>query len=161
MVMNKNKIICILSIFLFVIVGCNKKENSKIYYVVGYDGECKIDTLKGTAKSGGYVFISEDLKDSLLADNRFEGEKGYYYGTFLDDCIDFPIESMLSEGRYCGFTFFPDKYRFAFKVQINSYRPMTEAEERDAARLVNASCYSPLVGYYFKPVVITSISKIK
>ena len=155
--------------------SCTKKvENlsQNVYYVVGYDGAADVDIQNGTAKSGGYLFISENLKDSLLANNRFEVKEGEYWdtgyrlGDLLDDIIDIPVEAFMNN-RACGFQYFPEEYRFAYKVQINSYRPMTEEEIRDVPRLVNAMCMptfhvsddSEL--FPFKLIVITSISKIQ
>jgi len=146
--------------------SCGKKGESSsqgIYYVVGYDGAAKVDIQNGTAKSGGYLFISENLKDSLIVNNRKWDENGRFwvYGNLLDGIIDFPAEAMLGGG--CGFTFFPEEYRFTFKMQINSYRPMTEEEKRDVPRLVNGMCYNPHrhIVQKFKLVVITSILKIQ
>ena len=138
----------------------DNSPQSDVYYVVGYDGSSEVDSQEGKVKSGGYTFISENLKDSLLANNRFlvEGENSYRFGDLLDGIVDFPIEAMVGG---CGFTFFPEEYRFAFKVQINSYRPMTEEEERDVPRLVNAFCYSSCDIRKFKCITITSISKIQ
>ena len=150
-------------------ISCTKREESSsqgIYYVVGFDGSAEVDVQKGTAKSGGYLFISENLKDSLLVNNRFvvpEGEEwhsGYRIGDLLDGIVDIPIEAFIGG---CGFTLFPEEYRFAFKVQINSYRPMTEEEILETARFINAMCSNPLwfSGQRFKSSVITSISKIQ
>ena len=153
--------------------SCSKKEESSsqgIYYVVGFDGSCEVDIQKGTAKSGGYLFISENLQNSLLVNNLFEEErKGEYncyrLGNLLDGIIDIPVEAFLVGG--CGFTYFPEEYRFAFKVQINSYRPMTKEEKRDVPRLTNAMCMPTFHIPYdsklfpFKLSVITSISKIQ
>ena len=149
------------------VVSCekNSKENNNlaqnVYYVVGYDGSSQIDTLKGTAKSGGYLFISEDLKDSLLTNNRFKAEGKTIFDNLLDDIVDIPIEAMISNG--CGFTFFPEEYRFAFKVRINSYRPMTEEERLETVRVIFAMCYDGLwsSNLKFKPIVIKSILKIE
>ena len=129
-----------------------------IYYVVGFDGTSQVDEEKGTAKSGGYLFISECLQDSLLTTSRI-WEKDCDYDDLLDGIIDFPIESMTVD--YCGWNFFPEEYRFAFKVQINSYRPMTEEEEMCTYSITNAFCAPCLQCFYIKRIIITSISKIQ
>ena len=147
---------------MFELITMSKNEG-EIYYVVGYDGNREIDNHKETAKSGGYLFISENLKDSLYANNLiFEGDV-YRYGDLLDGIIDFPMESMTYNGTYCGERFFPEEYRFAFKVQINSYRPMTEEElQLYTVRLIPAICYNPIWEQYrFKTTIITSIYKIQ
>ena len=160
----------VFSLMIVTIVGCNKTvENESneelsrhdVYYVVGYDGTAEVDIQTGTAKSGGYLFISENLKDSLIVDNRKwdENRRCWINGNLLDDIIDFPTEAM-QVGRYCGFDFFPEAYRFAFKVQINAYRLMTEEEYRDAGRVVNAMCKPSVNIQEFKFIVITSIFKI-
>ena len=133
-----------------------------IYYVVGYYGISQVDSLKGTAKAGGYLFVSENLKDSLFASNYiFVHEGGYSgYGDLLDGIIVFPMESMALPSICKQETFFAEEYRFAFKVQINSYRQMTEKEYKPFLGPLIALCtfYKP---YRYKPVVITSISKIE
>ena len=149
----------------------DERESSSqgIYYVVGYDGSAEVDVQKGTVQSGGYLFISENLQDSLLTNNRIlvdDDEYGHYVlDNLLDGIIDIPVEAF--DIPYCGFTYFPEEYRFAFKVQINSYRPMTEEEKRDVPRLVNTMCMPTFHVSYdselfpFKLIVITSISKIQ
>ena len=150
------------------VAGCseeidNEDEESqaKYYYVVGYDGTAEVDDQTGTVKSRGYLFISENMKDSLLANNRIIVDGKYVTGNLLENIIDFPKEAMLGGG--CGFTFFPEEYRYAFKAQINSCRPMTEEEALDVPRLTNAMCINPHLHIVqrFKLVVITSISKIQ
>ena len=137
------------------------KNEGGVYYVVGYYGIGQIDSLKGTAKAGGYLFVSESLKDSLFVSNFvFEGDE-YRYGNLLDGVIDFPTESMAYPDILCEQeAFFPEEYRFAFKVQINSYRPMTEEEYKPFTGPFIANClvYKP---YRFKPVIITSYSQIQ
>ena len=167
--------LCVMFIVLAgIFVSCAQKGDSSpsegIYYVVGFDGTAEVNDQEGTAKSGGYLFISENLQDSLLANNRFEVEKGEYWdtcyrlGDLLDGIIDIPEEAFINNSA-CGFQYFPEEYRFSFKVQINSYRPMTEEEFRDVPRLVFHNC-APTFHishdselFPFKHIVITSISK--
>ena len=129
-----------------------------VYFVVGFDGTSQVDEEKGTAKSGGYMFISECLKDSLLTTSRI-WKKDCDYDDLLDGIIDFPIESMTV--GYCGWNFFPEEYRFAFKVQINSYRQMTEEEEMCTYAMTDTFCLPCLQCRFFKKIIITSISKIQ
>jgi len=156
-----------------------KISTQNLYYVVGFDGSSKVDIQKGTVKSGGYLLISEEYKDLLLDKNLFDNislgklddivllvnlivdEYGNRIPDPFDDIIDFPAESMPTEG-YCGYRLFPEKYRFASpKVQM-TYRPMTEEEERYVPRMTNDMCYNPLYFHIkFNCIVITSISKIQ
>jgi hypothetical protein len=153
------------------------KNEGETYYVVGYDGTSEVDEQKGTAKSGGYLFVSEKYKDLLLENNlpdniyahKLDGiilltnliidDLGNRLHDTFDGIVDFPEESMPKEG-YCGYRLFPEEYRFAFKVQM-TYRPMTEEEERYVPRMINAMCYNPLAfNVKFNCIVITSILKI-
>ena len=185
---NINIMIKTLSVMLLILTGfysCAKSvENSShnLYYVVGYDGTSEVDVQKGTAKSAGYLLISEANKDLLLENNLMDNiGSGKLDGIILcvnliadiygnrirdpfDGVIDFPAEIMpntIGSGSHCAWRFFPEEYRFAFKVQM-SYRPMTEEEERYVPRRVNAMCYNPLNRLnFFNCIVITSISKIQ
>jgi hypothetical protein len=150
-----------------------------IYYVVGFDGTYKVDEQNGRAMSAGYLLISEKNKclllENNLMDNILSGSLddivlcvnliADIYANLIPDpfdgVIDFPEESMrMSDTDYCAWTFFPEEYRFAFKVQMK-YRPMTEEEERFVPRCTNAMCYNPLIWIKFNCIVITSISKIQ
>ena len=150
--------ILLLSAGLF--LSCKKENNlyQNVCYVVGYDGTREADTRNGTAKSGGYLFISEDMKDSLLANNRIPVAGKYVIGNLLDGLFDFPSEIMPQTN--CGFAFFRkyEEYRFAYKVQI-SYIPMTEKEESDVPRLIICDGPQSDLHLKFKPIIIKSISK--
>ena len=153
------------------------KPDDNLYFVVGYDGTSEINIQKGTAKSLGYLLISEAYKSLLLdinlIDNISSGSLDDIilltnlivddFGNCIDDpfdgIIDFPEESMPTE-EYCGYRLFPEEYRFVYKVRM-TYRPMTEEEERYVPRLIFHRCYNPL--YFrlkFNNIVIKSISKI-
>ena len=140
-------------------IGDNTSQG--VYYVVGYDGNVHVDEEKGTAKSGGYLFISENLQDSLLTSDRILIDNGECFGVLLDGIIDFPVQSMSSGSTGCGYAFFSEEYRFAFKVHINSYRPMIEEEQKNLVR--RFTCPGPWWSAErdFNPVIITSISKIQ
>ena len=162
--------------------SCGKKGEASfqdIYYIVGYDGSAEVDIQNGTAKSGGYLFISEENKDLLLEknliDNVFSGNLDEIilvnnliaddFGNRIDDpfegVIDFPKESMPTPTLHCGYIFFPEEYRFAFKVQM-AYRPMTEEEEHYVPRLIYYNCLSMLDQIKkYHCIVITSIKKIQ
>jgi hypothetical protein len=164
------EMLCMTLLLLLAATGCKKispfdetkgstSEYSNVYYVVGYDGNSEINMENKTAKSGGYLFISEDLKDTLLANNRILIDDKYIMGNLLDDLFAFPAEIMPPTN--CGFTFFcGEESRFAYKVQMR-YRPMIEEEKQDVPRLVNAYCYNPYNNCEFNCIVITSISNIE
>ena len=84
--------------------SCEKRGESSsqgIYYIVGYDGAAEVNDQAGTAKSGGYLFISENLKDSLLVNNRYENKgegNSYLLGDLLDGIIDIPVEAFSGGG---------------------------------------------------------------
>ena len=161
--------------------SCSKRgESSDIYYVVGYDGTSEVDIENGTAKSGGYLFISEEniglLLENNLIDNMFSGnlddiilvnnliadDFGNRIADPFEGVIDFPKESMPESALYCWYRFFPEEYRFAFKVQM-TFRPMTEEEKRYVPRLINGFC-DIMLGKYIKNyhcIVISSIEKIQ
>jgi hypothetical protein len=141
----------------------NIAYQSGVFYVVGFDGIGEVDSMTGTAKSGGYLFISENLEDSLIVNNReLESGKGWVNGNLLDGIIDFPMESMMYPYKYCGFTFFREEYRFAFKVQL-SYRPATYEEAKKVVHAHFCDCFNPYwpVLDRFKCVVIISTPKIQ
>jgi len=164
------KILVLISVFLLLLAGgfssCINQETlplGDVYYVVGFDGYYVENIKEGTAKSGGYLLVSEDLKDSLLANNLYKVDGRYVIGSavgnLLDNIITFPKEVFAGGG--CAWAFFPEKYRFAFKVRIESYRPMTEEEEQYVPRRVNTMCKPTFADRGFKNIVITSISKAK
>ena len=94
--------------------SCEKSEDRSYqgqYYVVGYGGGT-FEFQDGTTKEGGYMFISENLKDTLFACSSI----------ILDDIFSFRKEIVSTSN--CGPRFFPQEYRYAYKVQM-SYRPIT------------------------------------
>ena len=121
--------------------------SSSIYYIVGYDCTCDVEIIGETAKAEVYLIVSENLADTLATKN------------LPDDLFAFPVEIMPTiHGRFCEFAFFPQKYRFTYKVHM-TYRAMT-IEELNEARCV---CFDGTPLYYIEPeyIVITSISKIE
>ena len=136
-----------------------------VYYVVGLDGGSRVGSGIGIVESRGYLFISEDLKDSLMAQSnsteKMEGDiREIHWDNLLDGVVSIPAEAFTGG---CGWSYFTEKYRFSFKVKINHHRPVTEEEAKEFYRLVNGFCYNPFDNEIrgHKPVVITSISKIK
>ena len=137
------------------IVGCssqmNPNDNSESQvntistkgYIIGYDASSGVDISNNAGKAGGYLFVSENLKDTL----------GTY--NLPDNLFTFPAAIM--PGGWCGFTFFPQAYRFTYKVQM-TYRLMTKEEIQQA--------FKPCIALYpaWGPtptlIFITSISKV-
>jgi hypothetical protein len=129
-----------------------------VYYVVGYNASAGVNSHNGIAKSGGYLFISENLKDTLYASNlNIIEEKYYEMGDMLDNLFAFPLEIIHS--GICGYNFFPQEYRFVYKVQI-ACRLMTKEEKLHAHPACNTLYAVPYPYLQPKCVVITSISKI-
>jgi len=172
------KLIALLLVLAGIFHSCDKNEinqpnnpiekndppflSDSVYYVAGYNA-CSgvLDNHDGTAKAGSYLFISENLKDTLFASNLdwLDEEHEYWeIGNLLDSLFTFPIEILPT--NIAGFNFFPLEYRFAYRVQI-SYRPMTEEEERDAAYICFTLYHMPYPFLKPKYIVITSISKIQ
>jgi len=114
-----------------------------IFYIVGYDVNCGVEIQDSTAKAKGYVLVSENLIDTLVAYN------------LPDSLFAFPSDIMPQ--NVFGFNLFPQGYRFTYKVQM-TYRLMTEEEWREA--LCPAICLNTRV-FFFEPtyIVIASISK--
>ena len=148
--------------------SCAKTRDNPVYYVVGYDTGSGVEIHEGTAKSGGYVFISENLQDTLYASNLKYSDRFFYLssqdlnddssaiGNLFDDLFAFPAEIMPT--NICGKNFFPEEYRFAYKVQM-SYRLIEEEGTYKAIPICFGGYYQPYPFLYPKRVVITSISK--
>jgi hypothetical protein len=148
--------------------SCTNQESlplGDVYYVVGFDGGSRVGSGIKTAESRGYLFISEDLKDSLMAQSNLTEKmvgdiRESLYDNLLDGVVSIPAEAFTGG---CGWTYFTERYRFSFKVKINHHRPATEEEAKEFYRVVNSFCYTPfsieIQGH--RPVVITSISKIR
>jgi len=131
-------------------------------YVVAYNICGGVEIQDSTAKANAYVFISEDLKDTLYASYR----SSPLIVDSLNNFFDFPAEIMprhapLGPRYYCGPNPFPEEYRFAYKVLI-TYRPMTEEEFSNGGALFY--CFYMYAWEYVwrNPafIVILSITKI-
>jgi hypothetical protein len=150
-------LLCLLVLFTFTFftsVGCEKKDpldlnritDSTTYYIVGYDA-CSVGNStndSGEYKTGGYLIVSENLADTLVAYNLPNG------------MFDFQEEIM--PGDIFGFNFFPQEYRFTYPMQM-TYRTATEEEIQNVVK--PCLTYYPVL-YNIEPtyIVITSISKI-
>jgi len=114
-------------------------------YIVGYDASSGVDISNNVGKAGGYLFVSENLKDTLAAYN------------VPDNLFTFPAAIMPT--NWCGFNVFPQEYRFTYKVQM-TYRLMTKEEQREVIKpcISLYPAFGPLPSYY---IFIISISKEK
>jgi len=164
--MNKSfNIFLILLLLAGSLFCCTKKVETlsqNVYYVVGYDDISEVMFQNGTsAKSETFLFVSENLKDSLFAYNWNPISNGYYdVAKGLFDVIDIPAEIWAGG---CGIEIFPEEYRFAHKVQI-TFRSMTKEEDAlnlSWGRIILAICPPNSLFQKFNPVIITSISKIQ
>ena len=134
----------------FTIVGCDSKMNtsdniSTKGYIIGYDVCSGVHIENDEGKAGGYLFVSENLKDTLAAYN------------LPDNLFTFPAAIMPK--NIFGFNLFPQEYRFTYKIQM-TYRLMTKEEQQEASK----PCITLyLLKYPINPVYIfiQSISKEK
>lgn len=126
-----------------------------VYYVAGYY-EGLVETQDdGTAKCGAYLFVSENLQDTVNVYNRMSPED-WRPGHLFDGIFEFPAEIM--SRSITGYVFFPEEYRYSYPVKINSHRPMT----KDEAFVPAHDMYRP--GSSIQPnkyIVIESLTKIE
>jgi hypothetical protein len=101
------------------------KLTDDVYYVAGYHVQEIAIQDDGTAKCGAYLFVSENLRDTVSVYNRISPDD-WRPGTIFDGIFEFPAEIMYA--AVCGFAFFPEEYRYAYPVQIESHRPLKEDE---------------------------------
>ena len=148
----------VVPLFLLAVMSCTKLKDMNlptneggvsqlivpVFYVVGYDVNCGVEIQDSTAKARGYVLVSENLTDTLVAYN------------LPDSLFIFPADIMPK--NIFGFNLFPQEYRFEYKVQMN-YQPMTEEEWQEAH--CPAIALYPML-FHFEPtyIIITSIFKI-
>lgn len=150
-----------------VFVACEKEQAPSlltvkgIFYVAGYNSPGINVRNDGTAEPGAFLFISENLKDTVCVNNSLwnKDEQFFYgYSGLLNDLFDFPVEIMPQ--NICGFALFPQGYRYKYKVNVLSSRPMTESEKKATIRLCNAMM--PMSDIHpNKYAVVESISKVK
>ena len=105
----------------------NEKYPNKSGYIVGYE-TCGLLIENGVGQAKGYIFISEDQKDTLAVYK------------FPQDIYDFQT-AIFSETRewYVNVPF-PEQYRYAFKMQI-AYTVSSLEEIRNLG--LNADCAIP------------------
>jgi len=143
-------ILCTFIFGLFLIVGCKKDDpapqgggKGDTYYIIGYDVQSGVDIENETGKAGTYLFVSENLKDTLMSCN------------FPDNFFTFSSE-IVKPINICGFNLFPEEYRLAYKVQL-TYRLMTE-EELEEASYICLGLWPVLYNIQPIGIFITSIS---
>ena len=121
-------------------------------YIVGVHGCYGFSIQDSTARVNTCVFISEDLNDTLFASMKLSP---------LIDSVNsfFTFPAKIMPWYVLGPTFFPENYRFAYKVLI-TYKPMTEEEVMNTSFFCTG--YHFLPDYIFDPafIVILSITKI-
>jgi hypothetical protein len=128
------------------------KLTDDVYYVAGSSSETWVFQDDGTAKSWLYLFISENLQDTVAVLNRVGREPG----PLFDGIFEFPTEAMVSSAMLCGYYLFPEEYRYAYPVKINSHRPLKEDE------FLPIICFGGIpskIGSN-KSIVVESLSKI-
>ena len=161
--------LCMVMVGLFFAVGCSKDDREKsnvrggddfrIYYVAGYDASSGVIISKGTAKSGGYLFVSENSEDTLYASNVTELDNGLLMCDVRDIDELFVFPEGIMPINICGFNFFPEEYQFVYKIQM-SHRPMTEEEEMNTYHMCSGFYQVLYPNIQPKRIVIESISKI-
>jgi hypothetical protein len=129
------------------------KLTDDVYYVVGSDANT-VDLLDdGTAKSWAYLFISENLRDTVGVYNRAEDGRP---GPLFDGVFEFPARIMRAGMN--GFMLFRKEYRYAYPVRINSHRPLKEDENFP---IVAYALFLPSDIHPNKYIVVESLSKIE
>jgi len=129
------------------------KLTDNVYYVVGHDAQDVAIKNDGNAESGGYLFISENLKDTVSAYTRGESQTAY---KLFDGIFEFPAEIMSTS--VCGFAMFPKEYRYEYPVKILSHRPRRKDE------IFNPVCPAFCLESKIRPnksIVVESLSKIE
>ena len=120
-------------------------------YLVGY-ATCGLTIENGLGYAKEYIFISEDLKDTLAVYN------------LPQDIYDFPEEIFTETEYHVGNMSFPEQYRYAFKIQL-AYTVSSEEEVHDRELKV----YCVINGMYpwietYKncvPIIVNSAQKIE
>ncbi len=130
-----------------------------VYYVVGYHAQSVTIQDDGTAKAGIYLLISGNLQDTVSVFNSVADGQFWDVGPLFDGIFNFPAEDM-HPNTICGMALFPQDVRYTYEVKINSYRPLTEAEEIGTFVACNAMILvSPIRPN--KYIVIESLSKVE
>jgi hypothetical protein len=131
------------------------KLTDDTYYVAGFNVQDVAIQADGTAKCGSYLFISENLQDTVSVYNRIRPVDGYP-GKLFDGIFEFPAEIMY--GSVCGFAFFPKEYRYAYPVKIHSHRAPKDDET------LFSLCNAMIMVSDIEPnkfIVVESLSKIE
>jgi hypothetical protein len=141
----------LLYLIVLFVLGCEKPktvesiapvsyQTANYHYIVGYDACSGVEIVEDeTSKAKGYLLISDDLKDTLLTYN------------LPDSLFVFPIEIMPT--NVFGFNFFPEQYRFKYKIQMN-YQIASEGQK---IAFPCVTLYPQLYSIEPVQVIITSI----
>ena len=120
-------------------------------YLVGYE-TCGLTIENGEGQAKGYIFISEDLKDTLAVYN------------LPQDIFVFPAEIFPTTNVYEINVSFPEEYRNVFKVQLG-YTVSSDQELRKLGLLVYCILNSfEMTRITYKnpiPVIVNSANKIE
>jgi hypothetical protein len=137
----------------FILMGCERfkliepitpisPSVTHYHYIVGYDVCSGVEVLNNKmSKSKGYLLISDDLKDTLLTYN------------LPDSLFVFPVKIMPTS--VFGFNFFPEQYRFAYKIQM-TYQIASEEQKMFFPCI---TLYPQLYSIEPVQIIITSIHK--
>ncbi len=141
-----------LYLFIFLLVISCDKENEKLIknsvgFIVGFD-PCTINHQYRI----GYIFISEDLKDTLvtynISDETFKMPANILLNS--NDTIYKITEEYFQNFRACPY--FPISERYKYKVEI-SYSLAKENE------MIYYLCTTDILFLNFKQIVVKSIKK--
>ena len=95
-----------------------------VYYVAGSYSNVAVFYDNGTAKCTAYVFISDNLQDTVSV---YNATKDGQPGSLFDGIFDFPA-GIMPPPAACGVFFFPEEYRYSYPVRIHSHRPLKKDE---------------------------------
>jgi hypothetical protein len=105
------------------IISLDVNQHSGYYsldgYVVGFESCSGTRVIEQYGEANAYYIISSDLKDTLLTYN------------FPKDIFHFPLECIKDANYMVTPVWFPDTYRYAFKVHIE-YEIVPENEKQYA-----------------------------
>ncbi len=125
-----------------------------VYYVAGSYSNMAFFYDDGTAKCSLYVFVSENLQDTVSV---YNATNDLQPSTLFDGIFEFPAEIM-PPAAACGIFFFPEEYRYSYPIIINSHRPLKKDESIEPPCLMMGP--TSLIRTN-KQIVVESLSKIK
>ncbi len=130
------------------------KLTDDVYYVAGSYSNVAVIQDDGTAKCSLYVFVSENLQDTVSV---YNATNDLQPSTLFDGIFEFPAEIM-PPAAACGIFFFPEEYRYSYPIIINSHRPLKKDESIEPPCLMMGP--TSLIRTN-KQIVVESLSKIE